>query len=247
MGVGGAMALVLVLPAVGLAAAVLGWIGLRSVGRSGGMVVGRPLAMAGLFLGLISAVIQGSVVLGALRTVQDVRNTLVPHADRFVRDVQRGAMGEARDQLSVGANSALTDEALALFARRMEEAGGVFAGADLRIVTMLNMAAEFRKRAAETAQRTGDSVALGADARPVQLEFASGTALAYFFLDEDALGQREVKFTDALVLMPGDGGAVVLLAQGPASRLARAIGIVVEGDGNGDGEGGTAGESGPDS
>lgn len=210
------------LPALGIAAVILGAIGLRQVRRGGGLVAGRPLAAAGVLLGLLSAVVQGSMGGSALATYLSMRSTLAPAAERALRALSADDLTNARALLAPATDSALTDERARAFIGAVEGACGEVQRVefDHRVVTEV-----FERVRAGGAASQGPAPA-GDPMKPVRVVGAKASALAWVALDDAALKSGQVRLLDAVVLLP-DGRAVTLLPEGPGAVLARYLGLTL--------------------
>lgn len=214
---------VVLLPLLGIGAVILGAIGLRQVRRNPGLVVGRPLAAAGILLGLLSAVVQGSMGGSALATYMSMRSTLAPAAERVFTALSRGDIAGARGLLAPATASSLSDERMRSFIGAVQGACGEVQRAefDYRVVTEV---AQRVKRSGSAAQGPAPG---GDPMKPVRLVGTRAEALAWVTLDESALRSGQVRLLDAVVLLPEahGGGAVALLPDGPGAVLARYLGL----------------------
>jgi hypothetical protein len=214
---------VFAMPAIGLAAAITAFLATRRISRSNGLMGGRPLALFAMFVGLAVAILQGSFVLGAVRTVAGIRTALVPVVHEFVLDAAHSDPDGARALLSPATSAQLHAGALRTFADQLSVALGQYQRTELNTADVLAAAAAFRARA-------NPAVEIPAfDARPVVLVCADARAIAYAFLDEDALNQNTVLLIDLLVILPDTDRAITLVPDGPASQVAAALSLATTG------------------
>jgi len=211
------------LPALGLGAVALGALGLRQVRLGGGRVVGRPLAAAGVLLGLLSAVVQGSMGGSALATYLSMRSTLAPAAERVLVALSADDLSAARGMLAPATAQALSDMRARSFIGAVEAACGEPPRAefDHRVVTEVFRRVRQSGGAAQGPAPGGDPM------KPVRIAGPRGSALAWVSLDQDALKAGQVRLLDAVVLLSGADGdrAVTLLPDGPGAVLARYLGL----------------------
>lgn len=223
-----AAVVVLVLPVIAFGGAVMGGLALRKIRRSGGMIGGRPLATIGLFVGLGSGVLQTAFLVSAMATVWPIRTVLAPATGEFLMHLGSGQFDAARPRLDQAARTALDDKALKRFIQTLEQACGPFQSANFGLDVFI----ESRRRLQEAAAR---GVVPGAATpanvpKPVGLTFANTRAVAYVFVDQQAIQRGTVLMTDILVLLP-DGRAVALGSGGEAAQAAQALGIaLIEGE-----------------
>lgn len=207
------------MPALGILAAILAFLAMRSIAASEGRTAGRPLALIAMFLGLGVAILQGAVVIGAVRVVADIRNTLVPAASQFITEANSGDTDQLRDRLAPAVANNLTDESIARFTDALQTELGPNQRVHLTIGAVLASAAELRARA------TPGSSIPNFDARPIVIEGAKSSAVAYAFLDEAAFDKDKLLFVDFLVVLAESDRAITLRPEGPAAQVARALNL----------------------
>ncbi|MBL0926678.1 MAG: hypothetical protein IBJ11_03370 [Phycisphaerales bacterium] len=224
LGFPAALAAIVVLPVLGLTAAVLGFTSLSIVRRSGGRVIGRVPALIGLFLGLTSAIIQGAFALSVLRVYFDLRNAAAPAVSRMVYAADRGDLSGLRATLSEKASADLTDARAAEFGAALRREAGTIAGAEVRLGTLIRTF-EAGRRAARSG--SVQPLAEGVLPKPVEIVGDRATLLAYVIVDQDALKKEQVKVADLLVVLP-DGRGLTLMNDGPASSAAESLNLKIE-------------------
>ncbi len=214
---------VFAMPVIGLAAACFAFLSTRQIARSNGMIAGKPLALIAMFVGLAVAILQGAFVIGAVRTVAGIRNTLVPVVHEFVSETAQGDDAAARALLAPAVANNLPPAAIIEFNNQLTAQIGTFSKAELNFTDVLAASAALRARAIPGAQIPAF------DARPVVLLGASGRATAYAFLDETAIEKNTILFVDMLVVLPESDRAITLQPTGPASKVAAALSLSTTG------------------
>lgn len=227
-----AFAVVIVLPVLGISAAVLGFVSLREIGKSEGRLKGRVPALIGLFLGLLSASIQGAAGIGGLRTYMDLKNNLAPAMGRLFIAMDRGEDSTAEMHLSKSTEMPTSQRRAALIAL-LRERFGASRGAIFDVQTI----SDGRELAASGGSTPMDPTQVDLP-RTVRLVFDRGNALLLVWLDNPALEQGEVRMIDGLVVLsrgvkganPPQPPEVALLREGgPAEKVARGFGMKIVG------------------
>ncbi len=220
-----AAATVLVLPLFSLAGAVMGGIALLRIERSGGRLGGRRAALIGLFLGLIATIIQGATAGGALAAYFPVKRHIAPTMESALRAAAAGDLTTASALLGTGPGTGTGEERISRFLLAIEDRLGPWVEVRFDIGVLAEAAREVRlgaARASAAAQPGGDLP------KPVVLVHARGAALAFLYPDQAALGRRQVRIVDALVILPHDASAapdaVALSRDGPAAALGKWLG-----------------------
>lgn len=217
-----AAVVVLVLPVLAFGGAIMGGLALRMIRRSGGAIGGRPLATIGLFVGLASGVLQTAFLVSAMATIWPIKTALAPATDVFLSNLGSGQFDVARPQLDMAARTGLDDTALKLFIQTLEQECGPYQYANFGI----DIFVDSRRRLQEAAERgavPGAAIPTNTP-KPVGLKFANTRAIAYVFVDQDAIKRGTVLVSDMLVLLP-DGRGVTLMSGGDAAQTALALGI----------------------
>ncbi len=216
---------VLVLPLISLSGAIMGGVALLRIERSGGRLGGRTAALIGLFLGLVATIIQGAVAGGALAAYFPVKRHIVPTMERAMRSAATGDMTATRALLGPASGTELADERLSRFFLAMEDRLGPWTAARFDIGVLVDAAREARAGAARAG---GAAPPTGELPKPVVLVFARGEALAFLYPDQAALGKRQVRIADALIILPHDASAipdaVSLMPAGQAAALGKWLG-----------------------
>lgn len=227
----------MVTPLLAVVGVVLGVAALRRIRRSPVPLTGRPLAIAGLFVGIIAVILQGAVLFGAVLPLRAMQLELVPVADRLVQSVYQQDLDAASRSLAAASAETLRDGPgrLAAFDAAMQQAVGTPVGAELQLRDVaagrrLIQAARARGASFDPAVLTPEGMAASMP-RPLQLIGADGRkATMIVFLDDEALDdQSVVRVVDLLlVVSEADWRAQTLLADGPAAAVARGLGLALD-------------------
>jgi hypothetical protein len=226
-----AFVVVMVLPVLGIAGAVLGYVSLREIGKSQGRLKGRVPALIGLFLGLLTASIQGAAGIGVLRTYMDAKNTLAPAMGRLFIAMDRGEESTAELHLSQSSETPGAAKRGAMIAA-LRAKFGACRGATFDLATISE------GRALATAGGSTPTGPMQVDLpRTVRLVFERGEALLLVWLDNLALEKGEVRMFDGLVVVSkGEKAGVqgrtppevmVLREDGPGAKVAKGFGMRV--------------------
>lgn len=213
-------AIILVLPLVAAAGALLSALALREINRSAGTVVGKPIAIVGLLVGIVSAILQGAAGLSAAGSMLSIRSNLVPVVETFVLAHERGDRSSMRACLGETVSRHLDDARIDRFFAETRARLGAPKGARFDFGVML--------RAGERTRGASAGVAPGAtvieNPRPVELVFDSESAIAFVVPDEEAMrASNRVAIADVLVMLPDDS-VLTLRDDGPMEALARRLG-----------------------
>ena len=213
----GAAAAVLAAPFVGVAAVVLGFLSLRGIERAHGAVMGRPIGLAGLFLGILAAAVLGFMAMAALLTLNGSK-VLAPVTAELIASVQEGRPARARELLSQKANDDLPPDRLGMFGGVVRVQLGLVTGSDAGFSLLYESK---RVLAASPGQA---SMSLSDAPRPVWLLFKDKRRFAYVFVNQEAVqGRKEVKIDD-IVVFTDVNKVIVLRAFGPGQALAASMG-----------------------
>lgn len=222
---------IIAMPIVALSGFALGLLALKQIGRSGGAVRGRGFALVGVFVGLMSGVVQGSAVAAAVGTWRSVQTTLAPEASRLISAGGRGDFEKARAVMAADASGLAGDERMARFFAAIDARRGTArrASVDLDVFFRASAALRSAPLARDTTLQQDRVSPL-----PVEIECERGRVLCYVFLDAAALRAKAVKVVDLLAVLPpaeagGPDAAVsgefaALQPDGPAKRTGEALG-----------------------
>ncbi|MEO1128277.1 MAG: DUF4190 domain-containing protein [Planctomycetota bacterium] len=206
-----------VLPLFGIAAIILGGIALAKTPGDGIRRTRGP-AGAGLILGIIATVLQGSAVAGALLRFFPVKNLIAPIVQEMAFDVEAGRTEEARDQLAEYVRSNVPPERIEAFFDVAAQAVGTFDRTEVTLFgTFVRSSRAFRDAPGGTAPPPHITPF------PVELVGDSGRTLLWIMLDDAALEKEQVLVTDMILLLPNDRCAV-LLPEAQLAQLAAAVG-----------------------
>lgn len=230
-----AAAIILLLPLLSLIGAVSGVIGLRQIGKSRGVYIGRGLALLGLFIGLPAMILQGAAVGGVVATITPVQTRIVPVITALSDAAQRNDQPATAKLMSAGTVATIGDAGCQAFfadlSSRYGPPGGVRFGLDVFMENFRRV-----RRATGATPPFAGTPAGAAPAAPAQgptnVEFPKPVALTqggamvllYVFTDPDALTRDSVLVMDLLAIGP-DGTATTLLPDGPALAMGKWLGV----------------------
>lgn len=214
-----AAVVVLALPLVSLAGVLLCVAALRAITRGRGTLVGRPIAIAGILIGGLSAVLQGAAAFGALASVSSIKTDLVPVAEAFVLAYERGDRTACRASLGDAVSAHLDDARLDEFFRTLHDRFGTARGAAFGLGEFLRAAARLRQATANVAP----GATIIENPRPIEFRFDRGNAIGWIIPDDATMqSRRAVAIGDILIFLPDDS-VLTLRAEGPAASLARRL------------------------
>jgi len=208
---------VLAAPLIALNGCVLAFISLRSIEREPHLM-GRPLALVALFVGVGITAIQGALVLLALVTLSG-SSALAPVGAELVGSAQADRLGLSRQVLSQELAQSLSDEQIRAFGAVIREQRGRVTGSGAGFGLILDA----RRVFAEAGPLDGYDPDVANMPRPIYLRFGDDRLLAYVYTDPDALRDQNIRIRDMVVLF-GGGEVAVLAPDGPGSELAAAAG-----------------------
>ncbi|MFU8827832.1 MAG: hypothetical protein ACNA8P_00170 [Phycisphaerales bacterium] len=212
---------VLIGPLIALNGCVLAFVALRSIERSSDQVVGRPLALIALFVGVGVTAIQGALVLLALVTLS-ASSTLAPVGAELVGYAQADRQRLARQVLSTEASATLSDDDLRVFAETVRQELGTVSGAS----ASFRLIRDARGAMAEAGALDGYNPDPADRPRPIYLNFGERRVLAYVYTDQDALLDKQIRIRD-LFIYHEPGRVILLQEDGPGASFARAAGWTV--------------------
>jgi hypothetical protein len=208
---------VLAAPLLALNGCVLAFISLRSIERTPHLL-GRPLALVALFVGVGVTAIQGALVLLALVTLS-ASSTLAPVGAELVGSAQADRPGLTRQVLSEELAQTLSDEQIRAFGAVIREQRGKVTGSGAGFGLIIDA----RRVFAEAGPLDGYDPEAAEMPRPIYLRFGDDRLLAYVYTDPEALRDQSIRIRDMVVLF-GGGEVAVLAPDGPGSELAAAAG-----------------------
>ena len=212
---------VLVAPLLALNGCILAFLSLRGIERSGGELMGRPLALVALFCGVGVTAIQGALVLLALVTLS-ASSTLAPVGAELIGYAQGDQDRLARGLLGEAVSEAMTDEDLDAFARAVTDRLGAITDSSAGFGLILDA----RRACNDAGPMEGYEPDADDLPRPIYLHFGEDRVLTYVFIDQQALRDNKIRIRDML-LMLDDGTVIVLAPDGPATELADAAGWAI--------------------
>ncbi len=231
-----AMFVVFAMPLVGFAAVIVGGAALvkrRALMRRDGGVVGgakdvplqRGPAMFGIIIGLASAVLQGSVLAGAVMSYVPVKRALVPVVEAMLTEVGAGHPDRAMVAIADASKSVVDAPRLDGFFRAAVGVVGEPARAHVGIDIFLKSRTVLSD-AVRTGGGQGPAPDLLMQVKALEIVGPKNRVVMYVLLDEDALKLDRVRIADAMIALE-DGECVVLLPQGRMSQLAGYLGFEI--------------------
>lgn len=214
---------VLVAPLFALNGCILAFLSLRAIERSGGRLMGRPLALVSLFCGVGVTAIQGALVLLALVTLS-ASSTLAPIGAELVGYALADRDRLTRGLLAEDVSERLSDADLERFASAVRDRLGPVTDSSAGFGLILDA----RRAFSEAGPMEGYQPDAEELPRPVYLHFGERRVLAYVFTDQRALQDKKIRIRDMLIML-GDGSVIVLAPGGPATDLANAAGWEIVG------------------
>lgn len=215
-----AAAVVLGLPLVSALGAGLSLLALRQIVRSGGMIAGKPIALVGLFVGLMAMILQGAMALSAIGSAWAVRSDLVPAVEGFMLAHARGDRTAMRAALGETVSRHVDDARVDWFFAHLRGEFGETRSVRFDFGVMMRATTQLQQAAASVP--AGKTVI--ENPKPVEVVFDRGVALAFVIPDDEAMRQQNrVALGDMLVMWP-DGSVLTLRLDGPATALANRFG-----------------------
>ncbi len=220
LGAGWAALVIIALPVAGGLAVTLAWRAMREIRASAGRLQGRAPALVGMFLGLLSAVMQGSFGVGALLVYSAYPGTLRPVAARLFVALDRDEPASAAMFISTSTQAPGVDRQKRI-AAALRDRFGKCLGAEFDLSLVLES-----RRFASAIKVTG-AVPTAENLRPVRLVYERRKVLALLWLDNVALSNDTVRVLDALIVTDPGGPAtppevIAFAPDGPATRFAAA-------------------------
>ena len=218
----GAAVVIFGLPVLGVMAMVTGGMALVQRRARGVPLVRGPAAM-GVIIGLASAVLQGSVAVGALMAYVPVKKMVTPVVTAVFEQVEAGRADVAVEAIPESSRTVIDAARVERFVGAVTDVVGTPA----RAVVGLDMFVRTRRVFADAAARgaaTGPVPDLGLQVKTVEVEGPRGRVMVFLVLDDAALQRDDVRIADAMAVLPGER-CVVLLPEGRMKQLAGFLGL----------------------
>ena len=209
------------LPALGLAAVVLGGLSLRRRAAPDGAIYTRGPAAGGVIVGLASVVLQGSFLVGAVRSFTPIRTQVVPVVASMAQEIEKGRPARARDALGDGVKGAVADQRIEGFFQRIE----THCGSPMEVRFDLGALVRTRAALASAASPGADVSMDDFNPKPVEFHGPKGSVPVWVLLDERALSNDEVRIIDMMAIFGRE--ADVLMPDGRFAQFARKAGVEV--------------------
>ncbi len=213
-----------VLPGMGVIGIVLGAMSLSFIGKSGGRLSGRPAAIGGIILGLMSTVIWGAVFAGSLQAWRFYVTQMMPKGGETIAAVQAGDDQALQTLMTSDALADVSEERIERFARVMTTEWGDYQGVESDIGRMWTI---FQQSFRAGSNPQGQvNVQVDGQPVPATLVFQNGTTVMWMVLDPDELKQQQVVLRDFVFQLPG-GDWITFREDGPAQKVADGFGFSV--------------------
>ncbi len=212
-----ALSLPCFVPGAGALAVIIAVVALIVIGRSRGARRGRPAAIIGMSLGVISTAIWVSIGLWATRFSAFYQDVVTVRAASFV-EPGAGGWDAARAFMTTEAGAATSDADFEQFGAAIRAHYGAFVEAPV------NWGSAW-ETFADSIERSGNASPRGSpDSIPAPIRCANGSTSVFVVFVKSTWMTDEFKIVDAFALLP-DRNVVTLRKNGPAKDEALTIGF----------------------
>jgi len=213
-----------VLPGMGIVGIVLGAMSLAFIGKSNGRLSGRPAAIGGIILGLMSTVIWGAIAAGVLQGWRFYVSQMMPVGGEVIAAMQADDDQALQGLLTSDAWSDLSTERIDRFEQVMTAEWGDYQGVETDFGQMWTV---FQNSFQAGGNPQGQyNVQTDGPGIPATLVFQNGKTVMWMVLDPDALDQQQVVLHDFVLQLPS-GEWITLREDGPAQKVADGFGFSV--------------------
>lgn len=214
------------IPGPGAIAVILGGIATLLISRAAGRLSGMGLAITAIVLGLISSMTSIWMLVGVNQVSGMVGKALVTPSQGVMQAIEKGDMKGARAMFSRAADTAITDEMIADFAKAYQANVGNFQsmptgtwGFMSEIMQMGPAMQNFQAGGRLGSQSGGNSATI-----PVPATFSKGKGVVALFMDEMATGTSSPNNIPQpviynLAVLDSSGNLVFLLPEDKAKAL----------------------------
>lgn len=210
------LALPCFVPGLGVLAVLMGVLALVVISRSRGARHGRPAAIIGLSIGVISTAIWASIGLWATRFSAFYQNVVTARAALLVEPGD-GGWASARSVMTEEAGAATSDADFEQFGAAIRAHYGSFVEAPADWESAWSTFADSMRRSGNTNPRGSP------DSIPAPIRLANGSTSVFVVFVKSTWMTDEFKIVDAFALLP-DRNVVTLRKSGPAKDEALTIG-----------------------
>lgn len=196
------------LPITGPVAVALGGASLFSIARSEGRLTGKPMAVIGLVLGLISAAVWVSVAVGASSVINAIRQSATP----MLTAIQNGDVAGVRQALPLASQAGLTDLQVQRFSAEVQTKLGKVKGLPTNLGDIfkyyINISSALPPEIlAEMTDKTNPVTYL-----PIPVDFEKGRATVLLRMAESAQNMTSpLDLVDNIVISLPDGTLLRLI------------------------------------
>lgn len=193
----------------GLLGAVLGVFGLIGIGRSGGRVGGKGLAIAAIIIGILSTLIQIGLVVGGLTWARQVFPFGVQSGE-FLSHLEASEYDEARTLLVAPLNGA-DDASLAAFSQAVQDDLGKFVSAPDSLGSLWSGWMELGQ------QLSSSQIPMSV---PIALQFEQERAMAQYVFDPQTMAGTIPAMADIqITTINGDNYRLSDYVSGPGTTI----------------------------
>ncbi len=212
-----ATSLLCCIPFLGVISIVLGASSLILIGRSNGRLTGRGAAIAGLIVGIMTAVIWGAVGAGLMQAQRYYITQMVPPAETIFSSVETRDIATFRTTLNHDATNDLNDARIEEFMSAFEREFGGYVGVATDWGTLID---SFKETFSNSQNQQGGGHVQVNNATPVPVGVIgkSKSRVVFMVFDESSLGGTQPYVADVMVLLDGER-FFTLREDGPAARL----------------------------
>jgi len=215
-----ATSLLCCIPFLGVISIVLGASSLLLIGRSNGRLTGRGAAIAGLIVGIMTAVIWGAVGAGVLQAQRFYVTQMVPPAETVFGSVATRDVASLRTTLNHDATNDLNDARIEAFMAAYEREFGGYVGIATDWDTLID---SFVQTFSNSQNQGGGNVQINnATPVPVGVIGQDKTRVAFIVYEESSLGGGQPYIADIMVLLDGER-CFTLREDGPARKMGLAM------------------------
>ncbi len=220
-----ATSLLCCIPFLGVFSIIFGAASLLLIGRSNGRLTGKGAAIAGLIVGIMTAVIWGAAGAGALQVMTFYKKQMIPVAETAMYAVNQDDVAGLRALLNGDADGDLTDAQIIAFMSMCETEMGTVSGAARDFGTIWESFLNTYQRSQGNNSGGGGQFDEAITPVPIGLLTANGHYFAWVLFDGHTLsGQQDRKIADIMIMQDGKNG-FTLRDDGPGRDMCDAMSL----------------------